>query len=200
MKITAIKQQVKRSDRYSIYIDEKYVCSFSENELLRLGLRIGLELSSDDLTNLKDNSARDKAYYRSLDLLSRRLRSEWEMRDYLKRKEYTQEIIDSVLERLQERGYINDRVFAERWIENRHLLKPSSKRRLRQELQQKHIATSVIDEVLSADEADEREVLRQLIERKRHRYPDKLKFMQYLARQGYRYDDIKAELEADSGG
>lgn len=194
MRITAIKQQVKRPDRYSIYIDEAYVCSFSEGELLNLGLRIGQELSPADLESLKDDAVRDKAYYRSLDLISRRMRSEWEVRDYLKRKEYEPGVIDATLERLTERGYINDRHFAERWIENRRLLKPTSKRKLIVELRQKHVAGSVIDDISGSDEFDERQALRELVERKQSRYPDQTKFMQYLARQGYRYDDIKAVL------
>ena len=44
MKITAIKQQVKRQDRYSIYGDGKYLFSFSESELLNSGIKIGQEL------------------------------------------------------------------------------------------------------------------------------------------------------------
>lgn len=195
MKISAIKQQVKRADRYSIYIDEKYVCSFSESELLNLGLRIGQELSPEGLEKLKDDALRDKAYYRSLDLVSRRMRSEWEIRDYLKRKEYEPEIIAATIERLVERGYVDDERFAQRWIENRRLLKPTSNRRLRQELQQKRVAGGIIDSLFEADETDERDALRQLVERKQGRYPDRLKFMQYLARQGYNYDDIKAVLD-----
>jgi regulatory protein len=197
MKITGIKQQVKRADRYSIYIDEKYVCSFSENELLNLGLRIGQELTPDGLEQLKADSNRDKAYMRALDLLSRRPRSEWELRDYLKRKDYEPDMIDIILNMLSDKGYVNDADFARRWIDNRHLLKPTSKRRLRQELKQKRISDEVIDQVLSEDETDEREVLRELVERKRSRYPDKTKFMQYLVRQGYSYDDIKSVLSEE---
>jgi regulatory protein len=195
VKITGIKQQVKRADRYSIYIDEKYVCSFSENELLNLGLRIGQELTPEELEKLKYDSLRDKAYTRAIDLVSRRFRSEWELRDYLKRKEYEPAIVDEVLERLRERGYVDDRQFATRWIENRRLLKPTSKRKLRQELKVKRISETVIDEVLANDETDELEVLRQVVARKKMRYPDRLKFMQYLARQGYNYDAIKTVLD-----
>jgi regulatory protein len=195
MKITAIKQQVKRVDRYSIYIDDKYNCSFSGAELLNHGLYIGQELTSAELQSLKDDAVVDMAYYRSLDLIMRRARSEWELRDYLKRKEYSPEVIDKVVTKLAQSGYVNDTDFAERWIDNRRLLKSTSKRRLRQELRQKRVADEVIDAALEKDVTDERQVLRDLVEKKRSRYPDKLKLMQYLARQGYSYDDIKAVLD-----
>jgi regulatory protein len=195
MKITAIKQQVNRADRYSIYIDEKYICSFSGSELLNHGLHVGQELTALELKSLKNDAVVDGAYYRSLDLIMRRARSEGELRDYLKRKEYPLEIIDGVVNKLAQSGYVDDADFARRWIENRRLLKSTNKLQLRKELKQKRVAEDVIDAALQDDVTDERQVLRDLVEKKRSRYPDKLKLMQYLARQGYRYDDIKTILE-----
>jgi len=51
--------------------------------------------------------------------------------------------------------------------------------------------------VLEEDETDERQVLRELIERKRRqaKYQDNIKLMQYLSRQGFSYGDIKSALE-----
>lgn len=195
MKITDIKQQVRRQDRYSIYVDEKYIFSLSENELLNLGLKIGQEFSKDELERLKETAVLDKAYDRALNLIARRLRSEWEIRDYLRRKDYAPALIDTIVNKLSMSGYVDDAKFAEAWVRNRRLLKPTSRRRLLQELRAKRVPDDVIDQVLESDEADELDILRQLVEKKRHRYPDKLKFMQYLARQGYNYDDIKSVLE-----
>lgn len=199
MKITDIKQQVKRSDRYSIYIDGKYTCSFSEGELLKLGLHIGKQLSSGELDALKNDAVRDKAKTRALDLISRRPRSQWELEDYLKRKDYGEEVVGITLDALGGLGYVNDLDFARRWVENRRLLKATSKRRLRQELKQKRVSDDIIDQVLSEDETDERDVLKELVARKRKqtKYQDNLKLMQYLSRQGYNYDDIKSVLHDD---
>ena len=202
MKITAIKQQVKRQDRYSIYVDEKYLFSFSENELINSGLKKGQELTEQELLGLKDQAVLDKAYDRSLNLISHRPRSEWELRDYLKRKDYDEDVIAQTLEKLHERGYVNDLDFAQRWVATRRLLKPTSKRRLSQELRQKRISDDVITQVLEADETDERDVLKELVEKKRRqtKYQDDLKLMQYLARQGFDYGQIKDALNEQDGG
>ena len=196
MKITNIKQQMRRQDRYSIYVDGKYAFSFSENELIASGLHSGQELSDQDLHGLKDQAVLDKAYDRTLNLISHRPRSAWELRDYLKRKDYDEEVSAHTMQRLQDRGYVDDADFARRWVETRRLLRSNSQRRLRQELLQKHITTDIIDQVLSADETDERQVLRDLIDRKRKqtKYQDNLKLMQYLSRQGFNYEDIKTTL------
>ncbi len=199
MKITAIKRQVKRADRYSIFVDEKYAFSLSESELLATGLGVNQEFSETELADLKDKAVIDKGYDRALNLILKRPRSRWELRDYLKRKEYDEEVTDKVISKLADRGYVDDQDFARRWVENRRLLKATSKLRLRQELKQKRVSEEIIDEVLAGDATDEREVLRELITRKRKqtKYQDNLKLMQYLSRQGYRYEDIKAVFHND---
>lgn len=197
MKITAIKQQIKRADRYSIYGNGKYLFSFSENELLSSGIRIGQEISEAELATLKDKAVIDKAYDRAINLISRRIRSEWELLDYLKRKEYEEPVRAEVVNRLRDRGYVNDEDFARRWVDNRRLLKSISKRRLGLELRQKRVADDIIKSVLEADETDETEVLRELIAKKQKqtKYQDNSKLMQYLVRQGFQYGQIKSAMD-----
>jgi len=196
MTITDIKQQVKRADRYSIYGDKKYIFSLSESELLGIGLKIGQEFTDAELEDLKQTAVLDKAYDRALSMVARRPRSVWEMQQYLKRKEYEQEVIEQTLGKLSNKNYLNDEAFATAWVASRRLLKNTSKRRLTQELRAKRVSDEIVRAVLEADDTDEQEVLRQLIERKRSqtRYQDEQKLMQYLVRQGYNYSDIKSVL------
>lgn len=196
MKITKISQQVKRVDRFSVFVDEKYAFSVGENELIKLGLHSGREISEEELQSFRGESELGKWYDKTLNLLSFRLRSEWELQDYLKRKKAEPEIIVQILNKLRINGYVNDEQFAKRWVENRRLMKPTSRRKLTVELKQKRVPSEIIDKVLDQDksEVDERQILRELVEKKRHRYPDQIKLMQYLARQGYSYDDIKSVL------
>jgi len=199
MKISDIKQQLKRKDRYSVYVDGKFTFSLGESELINSGLRINHELAKDELESLKQTAVLDKAYDRALNLIARRRRSEWEVRDYMKRKEYDETVTSETLNKLSDRGYVDDAAFAKAWVDNRRLLKSISKRRLAQELRQKRISDDIIQTALNNDEADELGVLRELIAKKRlqTRYQDDLKLMQYLSRQGFSYGDIKTVLEED---
>lgn len=201
MRITAIKQQVKRAGRYSIFVDEKYSFSLSELSLINSGLRIGREISDDELAKLKDTSRFDKAYNQALGLLARRARSRWELEQYLTRKGYESELQEQIFNKLSEYGYVDDEAFARSWVENRRLLKPISKRRLLQELKLKRISEDIINEVLSEDETVEQDVLRDLIVRKRRqtKYQDDIKLMQYLIRQGYSYGDVKSVISEEQG-
>ncbi|HEX5797173.1 MAG TPA: RecX family transcriptional regulator [Candidatus Saccharimonadales bacterium] len=198
VKITDIKQQVKRKDRYSIFIDGKYGFALSESGLLAGGLKVGQELSKPELDKLKETSVEDKAVYRVLELIARRPRSEGEIRDYLRRKKYEDQKIEKILSTLSSKGHINDEDFAFRWVENRRLLKPISKRKLRLELKQKKISEDIIQKILQDDETDEKEIIKELIEKKRRqsRYQDNQKLIAYLARQGFSYSDIKEAMDS----
>lgn len=197
MKISAIKQQIKNKDRLSIYVDESYAFSLSQNGLLSAGLAVGDELTEEQLQQLKQLSDEDKMYERTLNLLSIRPRSRWEIETYLKRKKVDVPLQQAIIGRLEKSNLIDDEAFARSWVESRRLLKPTSKRKLWQELKVKRISDDVISTVLAQDETDEASVLRELISRKRKqpKYQDQLKLMQYLSRQGFSYGDIKAALD-----
>jgi len=195
--ITAIKQQAKRQDRYSVFVDGKYSFSLSESGLIESRLASGQELDGRRLEDLKKAAGLDKAYGNALRYVAMRQRSEWEMRDYFRRKGIDAEAGEQIITRLRNLDMLNDVSFARAWVANRRLLKATSKRRLRLELAQKHVPSDIIDQVFREDEAevDERDVLRQLVAKKQVRYPDRQKFMQYLARQGFGFDDIKSVLD-----
>ena len=200
MKITDIKQQVKTQGRYSIFVDGKFSFGLGETALMESKIRIGRELTGDELSELKDTAKADKAYNRALGLIARRQRSEWEMRDYLKRKEYDPEFIDELIARLYKSKWLDDDAFARMWVENRRLLKATSSRRLQQELRAKRVSDDAISRALAQDETDELKLLEELISRKQKqtRYQDSQKLMAYLLRQGYNYSDIKDVLAGRS--
>ncbi len=199
-KVTAIKQQVKRAGRYSIFVDKKYTFSLSESALLDHKIYVGLEVTSAQIEQFKDTSKFDKAYGLTLAYVARRLRSEWELWDYFRRKDIDEESGELILTRLRGFGYVSDLKFAQSWVDNRRAIKSVSKRRLQQELRQKHVPNDVIRQVVEEDDITDRETLRQLVAKKRQqiRYQDTTKLMQYLARQGYGYTDIKYVL-SDAG-
>jgi regulatory protein len=197
MKITAIKAQVKREGRYSIFVDDKYAFSLSAEGLLDAHLVTGQELSQVDVTDYKRLSQEDKAYNLALAYVARRMRSEGELQDYFRRKQYAPELAEQLLIKLRRLRFVDDAEFARRWVENRRRLKATSTKKLRLELRQKKVNSEVIQTVLAEDETDEHQLLRDLVEKKRRisRYQDDQKLMMYLARQGFTYDDIKAALK-----
>ncbi|MBL8158916.1 RecX family transcriptional regulator [Candidatus Saccharibacteria bacterium] len=196
MKITAIKAAVKTQGRYNIFVDGAYNFSLDEFQLIHLGVRLGREYTEAELEQLKEESVFGKAYARALEYIMRRPRSEKELRDYAWRKQWDPALADRVIERLRAKGHVDDATFAQAWVRHRALGKPISTRKLQMELRQKGVADEHVTAALAVDkDFDEKDALRRLVAKKRARYPDRQKFLAYLMRQGYGYDDVKSAVD-----
>ncbi|HEX9679569.1 MAG TPA: RecX family transcriptional regulator [Candidatus Saccharimonadales bacterium] len=193
-KISAIKQQVKRTGRVSVYLDGRYSFSLARDQLVQLGLKVGQELKPPEVNRLKT----DMAYGKLRDLvykwLSLRSRSEYEINEYLRKKTDDEDLKKRIVEELKLYNYVDDNKFSEMWIRNRRLLKPVSKYRLRQELLQKRVPQEIIAESLDSAKLDDLAAAKAVIARRGQRYADQQKLMAYLARQGFSYDVIKRAL------
>lgn len=199
MKLTKIVQQQKQRDRYSVFVDDKYSFSLSENALLSSGLAGGQELTPEQVTEYKQLSADDKLFNRALRYVAMRPRSVWEMQQYLKRKDCPAPLTEQITNKLLELDLLNDRKFALAFVHDRALLRPTSRRKMIAELRKKHIPEEVINVTLAEEGLDEAAALRHAIvkARRQSKYQnDELKLMQYLARQGFNYDDIKSALNS----
>lgn len=197
MKITAIKQQVKQKDRYSIFVDGKYEFSLGESALLESKLTSGEEISAGQLRELKKLSLDDKIYNQTLRYIALRPRSRWEIAFYLeKKKKASPALAEIILNKLSIIGLIDDEKFAGAFVNDRRLLRPASRRKLINELRKKHISGEIIEKAIGREVEDEQAALRAVIEkaRRQSKYKDEQKLMQYLARQGFNYGDIKDAL------
>lgn len=196
MLITKISKAVKTEGRYNVFVDGEFTFSLDESQLIESGLRKGQELSEQEVLNLRIESDFGKNYIKALDLISRRLRSEREIRDYAFKKQWSKDNLERVIKRLYERGYLNEKKFATAFVRSKALTKSQSRRQLELALKKKGITSTVISEVIEgSDEYSENESLKRLITKKRNRYDDEKKLIAYLLRQGFSYDDIRHELE-----
>ena len=210
MQITAITAQQKDKNRINVMVDGKYRFSLDIFQYADLGIKVGQEYSDDELTALEQESLFGKVYARALEYCLMRPHSAREVKDYLYRKTrdtrtktgevkkgISTEVTARVFDRLVEKGYIDDEKFTRYWVENRSLTKGASKRKLQAELRAKGVDGGTIDHFLSESERSDSSELQKIILKKQARYPDRQKFMQYLARQGFSYDDIVSALDAD---
>ena len=95
---------------------------------------------------------------------------------------------DLIVQRLCEKGYVDDGKFAEYYVENRFVKKGVSRKRLKMELMKKGVSQDIVEEVLDGRN-DEEEILK-IIAKKRVKYDDE-KLVAYLCRQGFSYQLAK---------
>ena len=143
--------------------------------------------------------ARNNAYA----LLRQRPRSEYEIRDRLKLKGYTEAVVDEVVAGLKRIGEIDDAKFARIWVESRMHYNPAGDVVLGHELKQKGVSDLLIEATLSqkSKNYDEYKVAfsmaRERFERfkKLDRRKATKRVYDFLLRRGFKYDTIRKILE-----
>jgi regulatory protein len=212
MKITALTPQQKSDNRVNVIVDGKYRFSLDVYQVIDLGIRVGKEYSETELVELETESQFGKLYGRALEYCMMRPHSGKEVRDYLYRKTLDvrtktggirkgadKAVAERVFNRLVEKGHIDDEQFTRWWVENRSLKKGASRRKLEAELRVKGVDLQIIEKHLADSARTDDDELRKVIAKKSGRYGDPQKLMQYLARQGFSYDDIKSALQDADG-
>jgi regulatory protein len=81
--------------------------------------------------------------------LAVRQRSVGETRKRLHHLGYPENLVEEVLERFSEVGYLDDEGFARAWVESRDRARPRGETALRRELAQKGVGREVVDQVLA---------------------------------------------------
>ena len=197
MHITKVAPATRTAGRYNIFVDGHYSFSLDEFQLVQYSLHSGQEIDETKLAEFQAESDFGKNYIRAVDLISRRLRSEREIRDYARRKQWSRDNTERVIARLYDRGYLNDLVFAQAFVRSRQSAQKYSRRRIERDLVNKGISHRIIQQVLDegAGMADDNDALANLVAKKYHRYDDINKLKAYLARAGFRYDDINRAIE-----
>lgn len=214
--ITRIVQQQKNKRRFSLFVDDKFFCGIDEELLLKFGLKKGDELSDEKLNELFSKSEINKLFNRALDFLSRRPRSQREVRTYLVQKlpqykinstdtstedEHDEVVINSIIERLESFGYVNDRYFTGWWIDQRtQTPNPKGRSYIVSELMKKGISRDIIESVWAEKGVDESEAIRAQLEKLLKRYDpnspkERQKIIQALVRRGFRWEAIQTVLK-----
>ena len=158
----------------------------------------------DEERVIKDPAkAREKTMTRAVNLLAAKPRSIRELRERLLEKNWTNlEIVNAVIEKLEEYGYLNDRKFAEDLALSKLRQKPQGKRRLQQAMSQKKLDRETLDNAITSafEKMPEEKLIDAAIE-KRLRLKgrpetreDTKKFYDFLLRQGFGFDLIRDKM------
>ena len=198
-KITAIKAQRRNSERVSIFLDGEF--AFGLTRVLAGFLQVGQILSEEKIAALKADDELETAYLRAINFLSYRPRSSAEIRRNLRKYEVPELCIEPTVERLAENGFVNDKDFAQTWVENRNTFRPRGARALRAELRQKGISDEVIQSTLD-EMVNEEELVylagtkqaRKLAKRNLDWQDFRKKLAAFLARRGFSYGVISPIL------
>ncbi len=153
MIITEIKKQTRNNGRFNIYLDYEYYCALNAETIVKNGLKTGLEIEKQILDKLQLDSEKTTALEKLVKYMGTRLRTEKQLKDYLKGKGYAEATVDYCMEKLKEYNFINDEQYITSYIETNKRRK--GKTLLKQELKQKGIKDSLIEDSFNDFETEE---------------------------------------------
>ena len=198
--ITKIEAQKRSKDRVNIYVDEEYFMAVYAELVYTHSLKKGMEIDKESLENLLHDEMYMKAKNKALTILSKSDQSEKKLKEKLL-NDFDENIVEDVIDFLKGYKLINDNLLAEKIVHDNMNLSKFGKNKIKQNLYNKGIAASDIQDALSQiDPDDEYENAKYLAEKrlKRLRGEDKnkinQKIYQHLAYKGFSYDIIKRVL------
>lgn len=198
MRITKIEGQKNNPSRKNIYVDGEFAVGISAETLLRFGLRTGDEIDESRLKALQAAEELQSAKQAALRLLARRPRSEREIRDKLREKEFGDEEIRQAIASLRSSGILDDEAFARTFIRDQLTIRPKGPVALKQKLLLLGIKKEIIDAALedafreSSQEEIALEAARKFLRRTAHGdlRSTRQKLSAFLSRRGFSWEVI----------
>ena len=198
-RITALNPR-RRGSGAMVYLDGSFGFALRAETVARHHLRVGLDLSDEQVRELQTEDERSSISESTWRLLSYRARSRQELRQRLLRKGHAAAAVDAELERLAGLGYLDDEAFAVALVQARQTgAGARGAAALRFELRRKGIAPDVAATALAG--ADELEAAhraaakrsRSLAQLERSDFSHRL--LGFLQRRGFGYDVARRAVE-----
>lgn len=189
MTITEIKK-TKNAMRYYLYVDDKFFGIFLDEILAKYALKTGQEIEKEDLEEIKKENDGKLAFLLAISYLEKYNVSKKGIVDYLKKKGLDKNAIDEAVVKLENYGYIDDKVFAKNYFES--LKNSKGKRVIVQKLKEKGISGEIISLLVENidDEAEEERALalaKKFVKNRENNLKNKQKCLAHLVYKGYDY-------------
>ena len=193
--ITKIEVQQKDKTRANLYLDDDFFCGISIELVVKHQLKKGMEIEECFLQNIVLEDEKSKVMNKAVNYISSTLKTEKQIRDYLKKKEYNPLTIDYVIDMMKEYKYLDDEAYAKAFI-NTYSSKYGDFK-LKAALKSKGVSDSVVDNVFSEmidRESSIEKVALKYLKNKEINQQTLFKLSNFLRSRGYGYDEIQSYI------
>ncbi|MDO5725567.1 MAG: RecX family transcriptional regulator [Tissierellia bacterium] len=203
--VTKIEVQKNNPKRFNLYLDGEFFIGIGEQTLIDFKFFENKNLTEEDILSLKAREDFNYNFNRALNYLNRSMRTETELRRYMKRKEIDDALLDSICEKLKDVKMLDDKLYASLFIEEKQSANRYGKKKIEYMLRQKGVDSEIIYEALKDLDSDlDYENCLELAKKRMERmteedsFKKKNKLYNYLLGRGFSYDiikDVLGELE-----
>ena len=189
-KITEISYQKQNKNRCNLYVDGEFFAGISLETVLLHRLKVGTECDKATLENIIIENDKHEALLKATAYVSKTLKTKRQVKDYLIKKGYSEEIAYHVIDKLKEYGYVNDQEYSKRYIES--VSKSQGKRLIEYKLMMKGVKKEEIENAYAASESDDfsnaKAVAEKHIKNKEKTKENIAKTYRYLIGRGFSYE------------
>lgn len=114
--ITDISPQIKDKERCNIYVDGKFYCGLKLETAIRCRLKVGEQIELSRLDEIQLENERSQALDKAMTHLSHSMKTEKEIRDFLKKKGYVEAVADYAVQKLCEYGFLDDAEYCRQYV------------------------------------------------------------------------------------
>ena len=146
--ITAITPQKHDAARCNIEVDGRFLCGMKLETVMRHRLKAGSTVTEEELAAYQLESEQDEAFDKALLHITASMKTEREVRDFLKKKGYLEDVADEVVGRMKRYGCLDDAAYARAYAES--MAQKKGSRLIALELKRKGVSEGDIDAAVSA--------------------------------------------------
>ena len=194
--ITEISMQKNNKKRCNVHVDNEFFCGMSVETVVKNCLKVGQEVDAEKLKELVDESEAHEALIKATDYISKNLKTKRQVKEYLLKKGYSEQIVWACIDKLKEYNYIDDVEYSKRYIES--LSKKQGKRLTEYKLMMKGVKKEDIENAY-ADAEDHSNESAKIIAKKHLGNKPKTKenlakTYRYLIGKGFSYEQANKAL------
>lgn len=193
--ITSIEPQVKDKNRCNVYIDGRFYCGIKLEVAIKYRLKAGMHIEKEKLDEIQLETEKSQAVDKAMTHLSATMKTEWQMRDFLAKKGYTEAVIDYVMERLAYYNFVDDYAYCRAYVNS---VSGKGRRAIEADLikrkAKREAIASVLDEFEESDD-EAFELLQKYLRGKELNKANLMKGYKYLLSKGFSYDTAQSATE-----
>ncbi|MDD5980331.1 MAG: RecX family transcriptional regulator, partial [bacterium] len=141
------KYKYLNGGKYKVYIDNNYYVIY-EDIIIKHNILSKKEITEEELNIFLNENNYYESYYKVLNYIKFRIRSEKEVKTYLEKNNTDRKHIDNIIEKLKVEGYINDELFCVYYVADSINLKNIGPLKIKKELQKHDISDNFINKAL----------------------------------------------------
>lgn len=146
MKIT--KYEKKGNNTYKIYLENNQTITVYEDVILKNNLLYKKEIDIELLEKISNDNLYEEIYNKCVKYISVRIRSIYEIKEYLRKKEIDTSLIETTIDKLINNNLLNDKKFAKAFINDKLNFTTMGPYRIEQELKKHKIDPNIISKHL----------------------------------------------------